>query len=102
MSVMPIAGKQHDDGWRVIKRALGPSDREALSFAQNAEGHVKFRLEKWQRYYEPSSDDLNAPVEGGLWIGEYSGRYHRFQRQSETPLHPSYGLKPPIIYEFTT
>ncbi|MGA1814262.1 hypothetical protein VHN57_01335 [Sphingobium sp. WW5] len=75
MSVMQITEKQHDDGWRVIKRALSPSDREARSFAQNAEWHIKFRLEKWQRYYEPSSDDLNAPVEGGLWIGEYSGRY---------------------------
>ncbi len=68
-------GSSHEGVWRVIERALSPSARDAISFVQNSEGWVKFRVEKWQRSYEPSSDDLTAPVEGGLWIGDYSGLY---------------------------
>jgi len=101
MSVMQIFGKQHDDGWRFIKPALGPSDREALSFIQNAEGtsNCVWNNGNYTTSYRRTISALPLKVaSGSVSIPTVT---HRFRRQSETPPHPSLGLKSPIIYEFT-
>jgi hypothetical protein len=59
-----------------VKRFVSPDGRRRVIILRRPDGLFSFTVESWSRYYDPSPEDLTAPVDGpGLWGGETSGLY---------------------------
>ncbi|MBY9066858.1 hypothetical protein K1X12_08095 [Hyphomonas sp. WL0036] len=71
--------------WSLKRQTFSADGRQAISFFIDEEyGHAKFVYSRWQKYYEPSSEDATSPVVGGLWRDDFTSGYYLSLAEAET------------------
>lgn len=62
-----------------------PDPHLRLRLWKAGSGFFQYAVERWSKYYTPSSEDI-GPVEGGLWGGDESGLYLTYAEAEQAGL----------------